>query len=270
VLASALPVLAGLTPLRPDADIEEMDAARAVIEAELRSVVNELSTPGGPRGPRVDGLFQILLEQDVIGVDGTAVRGGMLGYLGEVFGLTRGRVNTVSEEQIFTNYLLLTDYVRTLQSSWSTFGDTFGNGSRDLGTMLVLLSNALQVVAESVDELQSALDSVFVGSAEQSVTRFSIANGQETMLVSELLGWVTSFSAEEAPELVQAGGRRAMGAVETTAGNLIELLEDLLAAIGSAASLPAGMRHPRVRHPLEELVTYLRQVVQISADVRTA
>jgi hypothetical protein len=29
------------------------------------------------------------------------------------------------------------------------------------------------------------------------------------------------------------------------------------------------MRHPRVRHPLEELRTYLTQVVQLAADVRT-
>lgn len=264
-LSAALPVLAGLTPLRPDADTEEMDAARAVVESQFRAVVDELGTPGGPRRNRVDGLFEILLNQPVRGIDGTPVAGGMIGYLGNVFGLEAGQVNTIDEEQVFSGFLLLRDYVVQLRSSWTQFDTVFRQ--RDLGTQLVLLSNSLQVVAESVDEVEAALDSVFVGVAERGVASFAIGGGR-SMLVCELLSWVSTFAASEAPELVQQGGRRAMGAVESTANELVALIEHLESAIAARTGLPIGMSHPRVRHPLEELRTYLRQVVQIAADIR--
>ncbi|CUU58291.1 hypothetical protein Ga0074812_11863 [Parafrankia irregularis] len=266
-LAAVLPLLDGLTPLRADVDVEEMDAARSIIQAEFSAVVNELGAEGGPRVPRVDDLFEILLKQDVIGIGNKPVRGGMVGYLSWVFGLESGRVNTVAEEQNLSSFLLLQDHIVTVEASWKTFRD--GSFGRDLGTRLVLLSTALQVVAESTDEVVAALDSVFVGSAERNVAQFRTSDGR-AMLVSELLSWIASFAGQEARELVQQGGRRAMGAVITTAGRLGGLVEDLLGAIGFDPGLPAGMRHPRVRHPLNELRAYLRRVDQLAQDVRVA
>jgi hypothetical protein len=265
-LSAAIPVLHGLTPLRPDADVQEMDAARAVVESQFNAVVAELGTPGGPRGDRVDSLFRVLLEDDVVGIDNFTVEEGMLGYLASVFGLQQGQVNTIEEEQVFSNFLLLRDYIRTIQTSWDDFQETFAG--RDLGTRLVLLSNALQVVAESVDEVSAALDSVFVGSAERTVARFT-TGPRTSMLVSELLTWISAFATQEAPELVQQAGRRGMGPVQSTGTQLIGLVARLATAITADPGLPAGMRHPRVRHPLEELRTYLGQVVQLAADVRT-
>jgi hypothetical protein len=266
-LSTSLPVLKGLTPLRPDADPEEMDAARSMVETQFSAVVEELGTEGGPRAPRVDEIFSTLLVEDVIGIENQVSHGGLLGYLADVFGFDAQRVNTIDEEQIFSSFILVRDYVTITRDSWLSFLAQFR--SRDLGTRLVLLSNALQVVAESVDEVVAALDSVFVGSAEQTVARFSIGGGQ-TMLVSELLTWISSFASQEAPELVQQGGRRAMGPVTTTASRLDDLVGRLLAAINSDLGLPEGMRHPRVRHPLSELRTYLGQVIQLAQDVRTA
>jgi hypothetical protein len=258
-------VLHGLTPLRPDADVQEMDAARSVVESEFHAVVAELGTPGGARAARVEGLFDVLLDDTVVGIDNKPVTHGMLGYLASVFGLEQGQVNTIEEEQVFSNFLLLRDHVETIRQSWDRFQQKFAG--RDLGTRLVLLSNALQVVAESVDEVSAAMDSVFVGGAERTVARFPTGAGT-SMLVSELLTWISSFATQEAPELVQQAGRRGMGPVESTGSQLIELVTRLSTAIASDPGLPAGMRHPRVRHPLEELRTYLAQVVQLAADVR--
>ena len=47
-------------------------------------------------------------------------------------------------------------------------------------------------------------------------------------------------------------------------------MQTYLAAIDNDLGLPEGMRHPRVRHPLTELRTYLGQVNQLAQDVRTA
>jgi hypothetical protein len=266
-LSTSLPVLQGLKPLRPDADPEEMDAARSMVETQFSAVVEELGTEGGPRAPRVDKIFSTLLDEDVIGIENQVSHDGLIGYLRDVFGFDAGQVNTIDEEQVFSSFILVRDYVTITRDSWVGFLRDFQ--SRDLGTRLVLLSNALQVVAESVDEAVAALDSVFVGSAEQTVARFSIGGGQ-TMLVSELLTWITSFASQEAPELVQQGGRRAMGPLTTTASRLVGLVERLLAAINSDLGLPEGMRHPRVRNPLSELRTYLGQVIQLADDVRRA
>jgi hypothetical protein len=266
-LSASLPILKGLRPLRPDADLDEVEAARSMIETQFSALVEELGTEGGPRAPRVDEILSTLLVEDVVGIENQVSHGGLIGYLRDVAGFDAAQVNTIDEEQVLSSFILVRDYVTTVRDSWLGFLAQFR--SRDLGTRLVLLSNALQVVAESVDEVVAALDSVFVGSAEQTVARFSIGGGQ-TMLVSELLTWISSFASQEAPELVQQGGRRAMGPVTTTASRLVELAGRLLAAINSDVGLPEGMRHPRVRHPLTELRTYLGQVIQLAQDVRTA
>jgi hypothetical protein len=293
-LAAVTPVLHGLTALRTDADIQEMDAARSVVESQLNALVTELGTPGGARFARVEGIFDVLLRDPVTGqIDpvtgqfGGVPAVGMLGYLGAVFGLEEDRINTIEEEQVFSNFLLLRDYVTGLEASWVTIRDTLG---RDLGTTLVLLSNALQVVGESVDEVTAALDSVFVGPAERTVTRFPtgqlatagpstpttapfrggvMAQPPPSMLVSDLLSWISDFATQEAPELVQQAGRRGMGPVFSTGSTLSELVSALIVAIGGTG-LPVGMQHPRVEYPLKELRTYLDEVVRLAAIVRGA
>jgi hypothetical protein len=109
---------------------------------------------------------------------------------------------------------------------------------------------------------------VFFAAAERTVARFTTGPGT-SMLVSELLTWISSFATQEAPELVQQAGRRGMGPVESTGSQLIGLVGQLSTAITADPGLPAGMRHPRVRHPLEELRTYLEQVTQLASDVRS-
>jgi hypothetical protein len=266
-MAAVEPILATLTPLIPDADQEEMDAARGIVQAEVLALVDELGVEGGPRVARVDQLFELLLTQEITGIGNIPVQGGMVGYVGSVFGLEASNVNTIDEEQNFSRFLLLRDYLETTRVSWTSFRD--GQLGRDLGTRLVLLSRALQVVAESVDEVEAALDSVFVGPAERGVARFRTASGGD-MLVAELLSWISSFSSTEAPELVQEGGRRGCGAIVGTTDQLRNLVQDLIAAIDGDPTLPDGMRHPRVRHPLSELQTYLGRVSNLASQVRVA
>lgn len=266
--SAALPVLHGLAPLRPDPDPQEIDASRAILEGQFRSLVEELGTAGGPRVARVEALFNALLVDEVIGTRGRVIKGGMITYVEKVFGFQPRRVNTVEEEQAFSNFVLLKDYVEGLRTSWNSFLSAFGQ--KDLGTILVLLSNALQVVAESVDEVQAAMDSVFVGPSERGVTSFLTGRpNNDTMLVSEFLAWVSTFAATEAPALIQDGGRRAMGVVKTTASELARLTEQLDKAIRTEPRMPTGLRHPRVRHPLQELRSYIGQVVDAADRART-
>jgi hypothetical protein len=263
-LDNALPILDGLYPLLPDADEEETDAIRGIITSQLKELVAEIGTEGGMRVSRVDGIFEMLLQGTTTDTEGKPVTGGQFGYLKHAFGLTEDQVNTLDEEQNVTNFLLLRDYVTGLESGYVDFRKQwFG---RDLGTRLVLLSRALTVVAESVGEVVAAMDSVFVGAGERLVASFPTTDGY--VVVDELLGWVRDFAATEAPRLIQTGGRRGVEALTPTIQRLDKLLGEFLAAITNDPALPAGLRHPRVRHPLDELRSYLRQVRRLAENVR--
>lgn len=264
-LDNALPLLDGLYPLLPDADEELVEAARMIVRSELKHVVDELGVEGGPRIPRVDDFFIALLDQPTTLDGGVIVPGGHLGYLRHVFGLTPDQVNTLEEEVNITNFISLQDYTLSIRTSWNSFRDQwFG---RDLGTRLVLLSRALSVTAESVEEVYAAMDSVFVGSAERQVASFRTDDGR-SVLVAELLSWINTFSIEEAPTLVHEGGRRGVEALVPTAQRLEVLVRRLIQSIPYDSTLPDGLRHPRVRHPLRELQTYLREVQRLAQDVR--
>ncbi len=264
-LDNSLPLLSGLYPLLPDADEQEVYAARAIVRDQLIEVINEFGLEGGPRVQRVENLFELLLEQDTTGINNQIIPGGKLGYLESVFGLIPGQVNTLEEETNVTNFVVLRDYVTSLRNSWNEFRTVwFG---RDLGTRLVLLSRALSVVAESVDEIYAAMNSVFVGPAERQVASFRSEDGRP-ILVEELLSWVVTFASEEAPRLVHEGGRRGVETIIPTAQRIEGLVRRFIQSIPYEPALPDGLRHPRVRHPLQELRNYLQQVQQLAQDVR--
>src|SRR5581483_6503615 len=175
---------------------------------------------------------------------------GHLGQLRDLFGLVDGRINTLDEEGVVSNYIAIQDYALAIRASWLQFKALWQG--QDLGTRLVLLSRGLSVIADSVQEVYAAMDSVFVGAAERQVASFPTSDGG-SMLVEDLLSWVVSFATDEAPRLIHEGGRRGVTAVQPTAILLESLVRDLL----EATTVPSGMRHPRVRRPLEEVAGFL-------------
>jgi hypothetical protein len=263
-LDNSLPLLEGLYPLLPEADPELTDAARAIVRNKLTEVVNELGVEGGPRIARVDDLFKSLLEENVTDEEGANSPDGYLGYLKAVFGLSTDQINTLEEETNVTNFIVLKDYVTSLNQSWISFrDDLFG---KDLGTRLVLLSRALSVAAESVGEVYAAMDSVFVGAAERQVAAFRDQSGKP-ILIEELLSWIVTFTSEEAPRLIYEGGRRGVAAIVKTVQLIEGLTSRFIQSIPHEPTLPEGLRHPRVLNPLLELRAYLERVLQLSQDV---
>ncbi len=264
-LNNVLPLLDGLTSLLSDSDPQLVSAGQAVVRAQLTELVNEMAAEGGPRVARVDRFFEVLLEQEISIPDRPSVQGGYLGYLQETLGLKPIYVNTLEEESNLTNFVVLRDYVHSLRESWTGFiRDSYG---RDLGTGLVRLSRALSVTAEAVDEVYAAMDSVYVGPAERQVAGFQ-DGGNGFILIEELLSWIKSFSMDEAPMLVRDGGRRGVEAIGPTANRLSGLTRTMLQNIQSDPQLPEGLRHPRVRNPLQELRGYLEQVQQLAQNIR--
>lgn len=233
----ALPLLETLRPLRADADEENTESLRSMVRSSLTEIVAEMGTVGGPRVQRVNEYFTRLLgisrfdagffkHDDFALLVGEPEKvGGKLGELATRFGLRRGLVLTVEEEQVFTNFLIVVDYTTSMFQTWvaqKPFIERNGNPNKFLGTQLVRLSQMLNVIVESVHEAYDSMDSVFFGPEERQVTEIEFDGTRIT--VAELLGWIEEFAGVEAPQLIEDSGKDGVDAVAST----LERLHDLV------------------------------------------
>jgi len=240
-LDNGLPLLDGLTALRPDADEENMASIKALVRSALTELVAELGTVGGARLQRVDDyFFQLLglmpgtgtpLQTPGAGEDVVDVVAGWLGELRTRYGMETQRVLTVEEEENYTNFLILVDYTNSLFQTWDSQRDSLsrtGTGTKYLGTELVWLSQALAVIVESVHEAYAAMDSVFFGPEERQVTVLeftnSVSGNVESITVAELLSWIEHFAGVEAPQLIEDSGKDGVQSVYDTLNRIDALL----------------------------------------------
>ncbi len=272
ILDQSLPLLEGVKALRADFDSEDSDAIRAIVKSSLTELVSELGRDGGPRLARVDQLFNLLLgfQEDL---DDTENVGGQLGLLRERFGLRRKLVNTIAEEQNLTNFLILVDNTNSLRQTWNAQRHFFDLQGQDvfLGTQLVLLSRALAVVAESVEEVYFAMDSVFLGPAERQVTELKFKGlNMSPIFLGDLLSWVERFATEEGPRLIKEGGKDGViNAFSPTVDKLravVKASADL--AAGNSGNPTKAFHTPRVQRSLSELATHLAQASKLAVQIR--
>jgi hypothetical protein len=265
-LDHALPLLDGLTALRNDADEEDISAMRAIIRTEMTELVQELGKVGGPRVQRVEGLFDQLIGKTPNPEDSENVA-GHLGNLRDRFGLERKRVNTIAEEQNLTNFLIVADYVNSIYLTWkaqSKFLDRRGTVEPFLGTQLVLVSQSLEVLSESVHEAYDAMDSVFFGAAERDTTLLRL-NGEAPITVAELLSWVDQFAATEGRQLIQDSGKDGVIAFRATLSRLHHLMELASDKSRATSSNPGASFHrPRVQRALDEVTTQARSTLELT------
>jgi hypothetical protein len=290
-LDNALPLLDKLSPLRADFDPQEVEAVRAIVHTELIELVNELGMEGGPRVQRVDDLFDLLIDPlspprptprprlGFITIDNglnildpantpllQELGSGEVGRLGDVFGLTRNRVNTIEEEQNLTDFVILRDYLDSLYVSWLTFRPSFlGQADNYFGTQLVWLQRALSVAAEQVSEVTFAMNSVFLGSAERQTVRIDFPTPTPPMFLEDLLSWVQTYAAEEGPRIIQDAGKRGARTIIPT----LERLRDLVRNANFSGRIRhPSANHPRVRRTLTELETQLDQAARLAGTIR--
>jgi hypothetical protein len=268
----ALPLLDGLVPLRADVDTEDTASMRELVASELRTLVDELAQSGGPRVLRVDLAFLKLLgnASPNQAPDPEAVS-GQLGQLRVRFGLDRDRVNSVAEEQAYTNFFILVDYVFSLFQSWCGKRAYFTRRTEQapepfLGTQLVLLSQALEVIVEQVQETYFAMDSVFFGAAERQVTLLEL---METRIsVGELLGWVEAFAASEGPQLLQDAGKDGVVAFHQTIHELTKLVKEAAAESCRSGANPVPAFHTkRVEVSLKALAVHLDNARELASKI---
>jgi hypothetical protein len=272
-LDQVLPLLAGITPLNPTIyPPQDLEAIRTVISTELRELVNELAWPAGPRIQRVNELFALLVGESRRSADANPDHvQGQLGTMRDRFGLTVDWVDTVEEEFVLTNFRVVVEQVLTLQESWFYDRNLLSrlDPNTSFGTLLIWLSRGLEAVCESVDDLTFALDSVYVDAAQRQVIDLRLP-GHDPLLLSDLLDWIVRAGRDEGPKLIQDAGKDGVLAFAPVLRRLRELVDATRAYVRGpgGASLPSGIRTPRVDRAFQVLVSQLSEATRLAGLVQ--
>jgi hypothetical protein len=294
-LDQSMPLLEGLYALIPYVEAEDLATVQAVVRSQFTTLVNEFGVVGGPRVPRVDELFHLLLGPGTPSNPEDIKKSGSLGLVRQRFGLERRYVTTVDDEQNLTNYLILVDYVIGLKKSWdydkTFFIRTFmGDTERTpfFGTQLVLMSRALEVVAQGVQDAYYTMDSVFMGDPERQTAQLDFANlqisipdrksGSEVsytfpsdtsgLFVAELLDWVYRAASEELPSLLQDAGKDGLESFTASTDRLRKFVHASIVPPQNARGLPPGYYTPRVKRALQLLADGLDEAYRLAFQIR--
>lgn len=281
-LDQSLALLDGLYPLDPDADPEYVKALREMARSQMTEIVKEFGAVGLPSILRIDTYFNILLGQSPANIvnAGGAVQfdpdqiQGTLGQLRDTYGIYFANNpfnNTVLDEQDITNFRVISDYMTSLMQSWIANRQFFVLAPDQLaffGTQLVLISRQFNVIAETVNEVRFALDSVFIGPSERQTLLLEFADTSlSPMFLEDVLVEVEQFVSDEGPRLLRDGGKISV------TNNILPVVQSLQNMVEQAHSpqninqLPDGFRTARVRNSLDDLNDQLEALMNLTEQV---
>ena len=280
VLDNTLPLLEGLYPLDPEADPEYVKALREMARSQMTEIVKEFGVVGLPSILRIDTYFGILLGQNPAQIPPGAVQfdpdmiGGTLGELRDMYGISfvgNKFNNSVEDEQDITNFRVISDYMTSLMQSWIANRSFFRLGTNTpafFGTQLVLISRQFTVIAETVNEVRFALDSVFIGPNERQALLLEFADPAfAPMFLEDVLTEVEGFAGDEGPRLLRDGGKISV------TNNILPVVQSLQNMVEQAhaplnlGDLPDGFRTARVRNSLDDLQDQLEALITLIEQV---
>ncbi|HVI08341.1 MAG TPA: hypothetical protein VND65_08615 [Candidatus Binatia bacterium] len=276
-LDQSLPLLEGLYGLLPVLDPEDLDSIRDMVKSLFSELVNDLGIEGGPRIPRVDQLFRMLIGTPVPVNSESVNRTSQVGILRERFNLKREFVVTVADEQNLTNFLIVVDYLISLNNSWTNEKKYFAHSGTHaqpfFGTQLVLLSRSLDVVVQTVKDVEFAMDSVFIGPAERQTVllNFMAIDAESSLFIAELLDWVERAAGVELPAQLQDSGKDAINTVKDVVGDLHRFVHAaMLPPYGTlpGQGLPPGYRTPRVQRAWKLLAEALQETYRLANQIK--
>ena len=277
-LDKSSPLLNGLYPLNHEANPEEVAALKAAIKNQLTDLVSGLGFVGGPRIARVNQYFGLLLIDADSGAfplatltTDPATIGGTLGKLRDALGLNFSNqkvANSVEDEQDLSNFRILSDYVTSLAQSWIKNLPLFEGEVAQ--PPLVLLSRQMSVVAESVNEVRFALDSVFIGPAERQTTKLAFPDhlSLEPLFLEELLSWISNFLTNEGPRLLHDTGTIAIAiGIVPVLRRLLSAISHLPKSFSPSGPLPEAYFAPRVTAAVAHLEGELKTMLELAESV---
>jgi hypothetical protein len=287
-----LPLLDGLYPLDPRADPEYVNALREMAKSQICEIVKQFGVVP-PSILRVNTYFEILLgvdrkkmineeeflrhhpEDSVWTMTDPDRIGGTLGDIRKIYGIYFQRdgrdnplSNSVDDEQDITNFRVISDYMTSLLMTWLSNFEYFRLSTHKmpafLGTQLILIGRQFNVVAETVNEVRFALDSVFIGPNERQQLLLEFHHAP-AMYLEDVLTEIEGTVTDEGPRLIKDGGRIALyNNVRPVLRTLVDMIEGARNPYNLSA-LPDGFRTPRVRNSFDDLrdqLVYLGKLVE--------
>jgi hypothetical protein len=267
------PMLEGLKALQPDSDPEDGAALITLISSNLQKINDEMWRIGGPVVQQVDQLFTILFGEVKVRDNRLKEPQHVEGQLGDLrdlfgYGYDAGYVNTVDDETHLTNFMVVINYIDMLRVIWGNQRQVFLGNGKFFGTQLILLSRDLDVVAQGVDEVNFAMDSVLLGAAERQSLRLHLP-GEAPLTFANLLDeGIGQWALTDGKYILQYGGKDG---VQSTfiplLNNLLRLLSKLIETT-PPNRLPAGFYAPRVQITLKNLERYMRQTLKDAKNIK--
>jgi hypothetical protein len=280
-LDQSLTLLDGLYPLDPEADPEYVKALREMARSQMTEIVKELGVVGLPSILRINTYFSILLGQKVAQLSAGNVQldpdqvNGTLGKLRDIYGIYfRGNEfnNSVQDEQDITNFRVISDYMTSLCQSWIANREFFLLKPKEpafFGTQLVLISRQFNVIAETVNELRFALDSVFIGPNERQTLLLEFEDHSlPPMFLEDVLDEIDSFVTDEGPRLLRDGGKISVtNNIRPVVDSLRRMVQGAHHPKDQKKRVPDGFRTARVRHALDDVEKQLTDLVDLTRQV---
>jgi hypothetical protein len=298
--ADALRVLEALQPFDPIADIDAVEALRALIRSQINTLVDEFGRIDEPRLERVETYLNTL--DSSIKQLGEQARLVDRNDAPDVFPVT------LSDETQVAGFELLTNYTKTLRNIFKNFRDTTnivettvtGRYSERLSRSYIMLP----VIADSNTSFMAAMDSIgFTASERRSdAALFSILGSPQKnnmppnatdirlplfgisepdtdfslllpdITVNDFNEWVERFSTIEAPSILSASGQFGLDFVTDQADTLFWVIGIVLGAIKDQSNsllLDKVLSFERVQQTLSELLFQLDTLADLGVGSTT-
>ncbi|MCC5635161.1 hypothetical protein LC593_04695 [Nostoc sp. CHAB 5844] len=174
IVSDALRLLEGIEPFDPKADLDAVEALRALIRSNLNYLIEEFGRIDKPRRDFVDTYF-VSLKKNIRDFGEKAL----------LINCGSGNPNlvTAEDESQIAAYELIKTYVQRLESSWNGYlkESKAKKASDNYSERLARVNVMLPVVAEGIASVMDAMDSVgFTESERRSDTAlFSKLESQE-------------------------------------------------------------------------------------------
>jgi len=274
VAADAQRVLDGLTPFVPEAEIDQVEALRAMIRSEINALVDEFGRVDEPRKERVLAYF-------------SALKLHLKGFGSRAFLDNPALASTVEDESQTAGFELLKSYDRTLREAWDTFFniDTLSLSSFSLSERVERANILLPIVAQVNSDFEAAMDSVSFAESERRsmAARFDTLAGFgldpvgiDTQLpditVYDLNEWLDRFASIEGPSILADSGQYGLDFVTDQADRLFWVLAPVVTILEADESanvlgntmLEQVLSNERVRFAINNLLSQLNALADLS------
>ena len=266
-----LRVLSGLTPFAPEAELDQVEALRAMIRSEINALVEEFGRVDEPRNERVLAYF-------------SALRLHLTDFGRRSFLDNSVQPTTVDDETQIAGLALLKNYAGTLREAWNTYFqfDTTSPSSFSLSERVERASILLPVVSQVNDDFEAAMDSVDFPETE----RRSMAARLDTLArlqvvpilplpdftVYDLTEWINRFASIEGPNILADSGQYGLDFVTLQADKLFWVIAPVAAVIESnegnssanSFMLVQVLSNERVHFALNNLLSQLNALADLS------